>query len=80
MNAAQVLAEIAMLPRNEKLKVVGDTFRQLAPEDLKSAERLLRRIAYPDVPDEVWEGFEQCEDGRTVEMDVALSSPPPGAK
>ena len=80
MNAAEVLAEIATLPRHDKLKVVGDTLRQLGPEDLKTAERLLRRVAYPDVPAEVWEGFEQCEDGGTVEMDVALSSPPPGAK
>ena len=80
MNAAQVLAEILALPREEKLRVVGDTLRQLTPEDLKSAERLLRRVAHPDVPDEVWEGFEQCEDGRTVEMETALSTPPPGMK
>ena len=80
MNASEVLAEIATLPRDEKLKVVGDTLRQLGPEDLKVAERLLRRVAYPDVPEEVWDGFEQCEDGRTVEMDVALTSPPPGEK
>ena len=80
MNAAQVLAEILALPREEKLQIVGDTLRQLTPEDLKSAERMLRRVAHPDVPDEVWEGFEQCEDGRTVEMEVALSSQPPGVK
>jgi hypothetical protein len=80
MNAAQVLAEILALPREEKLQVVGDTLRHLAPEDLKSAERLLRRVAHPDVPDEVWEGFEDCEDGRIVEMETALFTPPPGTK
>ena len=41
------------------------TFKELVSEmmreDLKSAERMLRRVAHPDVPDEVWEGFEQCE-------------------
>ncbi len=80
MNAAQVLSEIAALTPGEKLKVLGDTLRQLGPEDLKAAERLLRRVAHPDVPEEVWEGFEQCEDGRTVEMEVALSAPPPAVK
>ena len=80
MNAAQVLAEILALPREERLQIVGDTLRQLTPEDLKSAERMLRRVAHPDVPDEVWEGFEQCEDGQTVEMETALSARPPGTK
>ncbi len=80
MNAAQVLAEILTLPAEEKLQIVGGMLRQLTAEDLKSAERMLRRVAHPDVPAEVWEGFEQCEDGRTVEMEIALSAPPLGTK
>jgi hypothetical protein len=31
-------------------------------------ERLLRRLQHPDVPEDVWEGFEECADGKAIEM------------
>jgi hypothetical protein len=46
-------------------------------EHKKPIERLLRRLENPDIPEDVWAGFEDIEDGRLVDMDTALNETPP---
>jgi hypothetical protein len=77
MSVAQVIAEIEALPQAERVRVAEETLRRLSPDDLKTVERFLRRIAHPDVPEEVWEGFEDTEDGRVVDLDMVLREEPP---
>jgi hypothetical protein len=46
-------------------------------EHWKAIERLLRRLQNPDIPEDVWIGFEDIEDGRVVDMETALNETPP---
>ena len=39
-----------------------------SPPALKTLERQLRRLAHPEVPEDVWTGFEEAEDG--LGMDI----------
>ena len=68
MSVAEIIAEIETLPGAERVIVAEEILRRLNPDDLKTVERFLRRITYPDVPEGVWEGFEDIEDGRVVDM------------
>ena len=68
MSVAEVIAEIEALPEAERVMVVEEILRTLSPDELKTVERFLRRITHPDVPEDVWEGFEDTEDGRVVDM------------
>ena len=77
MSVAQVIAEIEVLPESERAAVAEAALKKLPPERLLGFERLLRRLAHPDVPEEVWRGFEDCEEGRTVDMETALFEDPP---
>ena len=36
-------------------------------------ERLIRRMENPDIPEDVWRGIENTEDGRFVDMETALT-------
>ena len=64
MSAAEVIAQIAALPEAER----------------KIVERTLRRLTHPEVPEEIWEGYEDYEDGRFVDMDLVLREEPPPSK
>jgi len=77
MSVAEVLAEIEALPEMERVQVAKETLRHLNPDDLKAVERTLRRLAHPDVPEDVWEGFEDAEDGRFVDPGLILNEDPP---
>ena len=77
MSAAEVIAEIETLPEPERVIVAEETLRRLAPDDLKIVGRMLRRLENPDIPAEVWDGFEDYEDGRFVDMETALYETPP---
>ena len=77
MSVTEVLAEIEALTETERVRVAQGTLRHLHVDDLKVVERTLRRLAHPEVPEEVWRGYEDCEDGHTVDMDVALNEVPP---
>jgi len=46
-------------------------------EHKKPIERLLRRLEHPDVPEDFWAGMEDIEDGRIVDMEVAMNEVPP---
>ena len=63
MSAAEVIAEIETLPVAELVII----------------ERAVRRLAHPDIPEEVWAGFEDYEAGRLVEMDTVLREEPPSS-
>ena len=56
MSAAEVIAQIEALPVAERVKVAEETIRRLRPGWLKIIDRFLRRLAHPDVPEEIWEG------------------------
>ncbi len=64
MSAAEVIAQIETLPEAER----------------KIVERALRRLTHPDVPEEIWEGYEDYEDGRFVDIDLVLREEPPPSK
>jgi hypothetical protein len=77
MSIAEVLAEIEALPQAERVQVAKETLRHLNANDLKIVERTLRRLAHPDVPEEIWEGYEDAEDGRFVSPEMILNEEPP---
>ena len=73
----RITAEIDALSPSERQQVVTEALRRFTPDERKAAERLLRRLQHPDVPDDVWEGFEECEDGKAIEMkDEHFARPP----
>ena len=81
MNAAptvqQISAQLHSLSPSERQEVVAEALRQSTPDERKAVERLLRRLQHPDVPEDVWEGFEECEDGKAIEMrDEHFARPP----
>ncbi|HWF17866.1 MAG TPA: hypothetical protein VG754_01280 [Verrucomicrobiae bacterium] len=78
MTAAEILQEFKALPISERARVVEQALRQLTAEERKPVERLIRRLQHPEVPESFWEGVEDHEDGRSVEMDIALKDTPPG--
>jgi len=77
MTTAQLVQEINTLPRQERARVVEETLRHLTAEERKPIERLMRRLQYPDVPESFWQGVEDHEDDRTVDMETALREIPP---
>ena len=77
MTTAELIEEIKALPPKDRTLVVEEAIRQSTPETRKSIERFLRRLQHPDVPDSFWQGVEDHEDGRTVDMEIALRETPP---
>ena len=78
MDSLDIIRESESLPANEKLNVMRHWLEQLSADkrQFQGVERLLRRLENPDVPEDVWQGFEDCEDGRIVELDSALNETP----
>lgn len=76
----QLSERLQALPSREKGRIVETLLRSFPPDELKAVERVLRRLQHPDVPEEVWEGFEDAEDGRLVDLDTALEEPYPSDK
>ena len=61
------------------MAVIRRLVEQFGQDDrrYKTTERLLRRLEHPEIAEEVWEGFEQCEDGQSIEMkDEHFVNPP----
>ena len=77
MSIAEVVAGIAALPEAERVQVAQETLRCLNADDLKIIERTVRSLAHPAVPEEVWEGYEDAEDGRFVDPEMILNEEPP---
>ena len=79
MSASEILKELESLPRPERTNVAKRVLETLCPEP-KTVERLMRRVENPDIPEDVWRGIEDAEDGRTVEMETALRDQPPARR
>lgn len=77
MSAEQIIEEIRALPPEERAKVFKKTLSGLYPKAGKVLERFLRRLENPDIPEDVWRGIEDAEDGKLVEMETALHEEPP---
>jgi hypothetical protein len=76
MSTAEIFKELESLPRPERADVAKRILQGLCA-DRKAVERVMRRIENPDVPEDVWRGIEDAEDGRMVGMETALREKPP---
>ena len=77
MSATQIVTELEEMPAEARGQVVRSVLAKLYPQSAKSIERLWRRIEHPEVPEDVWEGFEEAEDGKGIEMrDEHFAQPP----
>ena len=77
MSATQIVEELEEMPAEARQQVVRSVLAKLYPRSAKTIERLLRRIEHPEVPEDVWEGFEEAEDGKGIEMrDEHFAQPP----
>ena len=76
MSAQEVIERLEALPRSERESVARRLLEMLCA-DRKQVERIMRRLGKPDVPEDVWRGIEDAEDGRLVEMETALKEKPP---
>src|SRR5256885_12699678 len=72
MSAEQIIEEIKALTPGERAEVFKKTLPSICPQSSKAIERLLRRLENPDIPEDVWRGIEDAEDGRFVDMETAL--------
>lgn len=61
MNAETIIQEIRSLPVTERTRVF----------------ELIHQLEDQEIPNSFWEGLADCEAGRVVDMEVALSEPPP---
>lgn len=77
MTSSEVLSEIRHLPTREKTAILEEMLRNLTLEERKPIERLIRRLQHPELPESFWDGIEDHEDGRTVDMETALREAPP---
>ena len=59
MSAAQFVNELEEMPVEARQQVVRSVLAKLYPRSAKAIERLLRRIEHLEVPDDMWEGFEE---------------------
>jgi hypothetical protein len=69
--------ELKTLPESERVRIIRGALQELSPLTLKALERQLRRLAHPEVPEDVWTGFEEAEDGQGIEVrDEHFERPP----
>ncbi len=69
--------ELKTLPEEQRVRIIRRAIQALSPTVLKDMERELRRFAHPEVPEDVWTGFEEAEDGRGIEIrDEHFERPP----
>jgi DNA-binding response OmpR family regulator len=84
VTAAEIIKEIKALSREDQSRVLTQAIEEVSAHERKEIAKLLqrvqRRLEHPEIPEDVWEGFEQAEDGRTVDMKIALTQPPPFAR
>jgi hypothetical protein len=77
MTVTTIERELKALPEAERTKVISEALRELSPQTIKSLERRVRRLAHPEIPEDVWTGFEEAEDGKRIEMkDKHFENPP----
>ncbi len=79
MSTAEIVKELETLPRLERADVAKKILQSLCRDD-KVVARIMQRIENPDIPEDVWRGIEDAEDGRIVDMEAALHETPPHMK
>lgn len=72
MSATEIVKALETLPRPERANVAKRALETLCG-DSKTVERIMRRIENPDIPDDVWRGIEEAEEGRLINLDEALT-------
>jgi hypothetical protein len=77
MSTSEVIQELDEMPAEELHGVLRTLLARRFPGGQKAIDRMLRRIENPDIPEDVWRGIEEAEDGRVVDMETALSQKPP---
>jgi hypothetical protein len=68
MTADTLEQELKALPEEERAKIIKTVLNGLSPRMVKTLERQMRRLAHPEIPDDVWIGFEEAEDGLGLEV------------
>jgi hypothetical protein len=77
MTTTALKRQLQSLPEAERSNVIRAALPKLSPAALKTIERQLRRLAHPEVPEDVWVGFEEAEDGSGMVMeDKHFTNPP----
>jgi hypothetical protein len=81
VTAAEIIKEIKALPRDEQRRVLAEAIEEVSAHERKAIAKLLqrvqRRLENPDVPEEFWQGLEEAEDGKALEMrDEHFERPP----
>jgi hypothetical protein len=77
MTATVLAQELREVPAPERGELIGAALQAIYPEGGRTLARLVRRLENPDIPEDVWRGIEDAEDGRLVDMETALSDAPP---
>ncbi len=80
MSVTEIDRQLEALPLPERTEVIKRALVKLCPQNRMVIERLIRRLENPDIPEDVWRGIEDAEDGRFVDMGTALPQPPPWLK
>jgi hypothetical protein len=60
--------ELKTLSEAECTRIIRGALQEHSPAAIKALERQLRRFAHPEVPEDVWTGFEEAEDDRGIEV------------
>jgi len=77
MTASMLENELKTLSDSERAKIICAALPDLSPPALKKLERQLRRLTHPNIPEDVWTGFEEAEDGLGIEVrDEHFDQPP----
>lgn len=77
MSLAEITKELEHLPAHDRADAVRQLLESLYPGSDKTADRWLRRLENPDVPEDFWDGVEEAEDGKLIEMkDEHFDQPP----
>jgi hypothetical protein len=72
MSAQEISEQLEALPATQRVEVLKRALAGLCPQSNKAIELLCRRLENPDIPEDVWRGIEEAEDGRLIELDEAL--------
>jgi len=77
MTATMLAKELQAVPDPERGDMIGEALRAIYPQSGRAIERLIRRMENPDIPEQVWRGIEDAEEGQFVGMETAMTEAPP---
>jgi len=73
VSAQEISEQLEALPAAQRVEVLRRALAGLCPQGSKVIERLCRRLENPDIPEDVWRGVEEAEDGKLMDLDEALT-------